>query len=136
MKTSPEKYEVGYGRPPQHTRWKKGQCGNPKRIRKRTPKPVVWLIDEFFAGELDIIENGKSRRVSNFEAVVLQLWTKAMAGNKHAMNVLLRYQEFAASRGGVEHPKVKVERVTIHPDGRKERVRIHPDGREECLTTS
>src|SRR5258708_20894904 len=105
MKTSPEKYEVGYGRPPQHTRWKKGQCGNPKRIRKRTPKPVVWLIDEFFAGELDIIENGKSRRVSNFEAVVLQLLTKAMAGKQRAMNVLLLCQEFAPNLGGSESPE-------------------------------
>jgi len=100
MKTSPEKYEIGYGRPPKHTRWKKGRCGNPNRIRKRTPKPVVAMIDKFFAGEIDIVENGISRRVSNFEAVVLQLWIKAMAGKKRAMNVLLQYQGFAARRGG------------------------------------
>ena len=101
MKIPPEKYEVGYGRPPKHTRWKKGQCGNPNRIRKRSPKPVVAMIDEFFAGEIDIVEKGISRRVSKFEAIVLQLWTKAMAGNsKRAMNVLFKYLEFAASRDG------------------------------------
>jgi hypothetical protein len=121
LKVPPEKYEIGYGRPPQHTRWKKGQCGNPNRIRKRTPEPVVQMIDEFFAGEIAIIENGISRRVSNFEAVVLQLWTKAMAGNKRAMNVLLKYQEFAASRGGMDDAVVEpVERVIIHVDGREE----------------
>ena len=59
-------------RPPKRTRWQKGQCGNPKRIRKQNPKPVVDMIDEFFAGEIDIVENGMSR-VSNFEALVLQL---------------------------------------------------------------
>ena len=32
-------------------KWKKGQCGNPARIRKRTDKPVVAMIDEFFASE-------------------------------------------------------------------------------------
>ena len=58
------------------------------------------MIDEFFAGEIDLIEKGISRRVSNFEAVVLQLWIKAMAGKKRATNVLLQYQEFAARRGG------------------------------------
>jgi hypothetical protein len=63
LKVPPEKYEIGYGRPPQHTRWKKGQCGNPNRKRKRTPKPAVQMIDEFFAGEIAIIENGTSRRV-------------------------------------------------------------------------
>ena len=52
MKIPPEKYEVGRGRPPKHTRWKKGQCGNPNRIRKRSPKPVVAMIDEFFRADL------------------------------------------------------------------------------------
>jgi hypothetical protein len=99
MKISPT-YEVGYGRPPRRTQWQKGQCGNPKRIRKQNPKPIVDLIDEFFAGEIDIVENGISRRVSNFEAILLQLWLKAMAGKKRAMNVFLQYHEFAARRGG------------------------------------
>src|SRR5262249_7633489 len=99
MKNLPS-YEVGYCRPPKQTKWKKGQCGNPKRIRKQTPKPVVDMIDEFFAGEIDIVENGISRRVSNFEAIVLQLWIKAMAGTKRAANVLLQYPAVAARRSG------------------------------------
>lgn len=36
-KTPSEEYEVGYGRPPKQTRWRKGQSGNPNRIRKRLP---------------------------------------------------------------------------------------------------
>ena len=99
MKILPS-YEVGYGRPPKRTQWQKGQCGNPKRIRKQNPKPVVEMIDEFFAGEIDIVENGISRRVSNFEAIILRLWIKAMAGKKRAANVLLQYQAFAARRSG------------------------------------
>jgi hypothetical protein len=58
------------------------------------------MIDEFFAGEIDIKENGISRRVSHFEAIVLQLWIEAIAGKKRAMNVLLQYQAFAARRSG------------------------------------
>jgi hypothetical protein len=38
-------------------------------------------MDEFFAGEIDIVEKGISR-VSNFEALVLQLWIMSMAGKK------------------------------------------------------
>jgi len=93
---------VGYGRPPESTRWKKGQCGNPKRIRKRAPKRVDEMIDDFFVSEIDIVEQGISRRVTNFEAIVLQLWIKAVTGNsKRAANVLFKYLEFAASRGGL-----------------------------------
>ena len=75
----------------------------------RIAKPIVELIDEFFADEIGIVENGVTRRVSNFEAVVMQLWIKAMAANRRAMNVLLKYLEFAASRGGMGG--LEVERI-------------------------
>jgi hypothetical protein len=89
---------VGYGRPPEHSKWKKGQCGNPRRIRKRSPKPVGTMIDEFFAGEVVFVENGISQRRSAFEIIILQLCKKAMNGNTRALNVLKKYSDFAASR--------------------------------------
>ena len=55
---NPPSYQVGYCRPPKRTQWQKGQCGNPNRIRKQIPKPIVDMIDEFFAGEIDLIEKG------------------------------------------------------------------------------
>ena len=58
------------------------------------------MIDEFFAGEIDIKENGISRRVSNLEAILLQLLIKAMDGKKRAANVFLQYHAFAARRSG------------------------------------
>ena len=75
-------YEVGYKRPPQHTQWKKGQCGNPKREYKRAPKGTVALIDAAFEARIDIVENGASRRVSVLEAILIQLWIKEMSGDK------------------------------------------------------
>jgi hypothetical protein len=109
-------YEVGYCRPPQRTRWQKGKSGNPKRIRKQNPKSIVDMIDEFFAGEIDIVESGISRRVSQFEAIVLQLWIKAMAGKKRAMNVLLQYQEFAARRSCRDRTQIEVVEEDTDPE--------------------
>jgi hypothetical protein len=51
MNIPSEKDVVGYGRPPEHSKWKKGQGGNPARIRECTAKPVVAMFDEFFASE-------------------------------------------------------------------------------------
>jgi hypothetical protein len=93
-------YKIGDKRPPQHTQWKKGQCGNPKRQYKRAPKGTVALIDAQFEKQVDMVENGASRRVSVFEAILLQLWCKEMAGDKRATTVRLKYQEFVASQGG------------------------------------
>ena len=116
MTITPKNYEVGHGRPPKQTRWKKGQSGNPRRIRKRTSKPVSQMIEDFFAGEVDIVENGLSRRVTNFEAILLQLCNKAMDRNKRAMTVMFKYQEFVASRGGdlggLEVVERRMEHVT------------------------
>ena len=92
--------EIGYKRPPKHTQWKKGQCGNPKRQYKRVPKGTVALIDAAFAKQIDIVQNGESRRVSVFEAILLQLWIKEMSGDKRAIAVRLQYQEFVASQSG------------------------------------
>jgi Family of unknown function (DUF5681) len=101
-------YAVGYCRPPKRTQWQKGQCGNPNRIRKRTPKPVVEMIDDFFASEIAISEQGLSRRVRTFEAILLQLLRQALTGGKRAVNVLLQYHAYALRRGGMGDQRVEV----------------------------
>jgi Family of unknown function (DUF5681) len=100
MNAPSEKYTVGYGRPPVHTQWKKGQTGNPRRIRKRDAKSAAALVDEFFAKEIAVVENGVSQRRTAFEIILLQLFNKTMAGNTRALDVLLNYRDFAATRGG------------------------------------
>jgi hypothetical protein len=98
MKISSRKYDIGYGKPPEHSKWKKGQCGNPKRIRKRPVKPVAEFIDEFFASVVEVVDDGISQRRTAFEVIYLQLWNKAIAGNRRALKVLKQYSDFAASR--------------------------------------
>jgi Family of unknown function (DUF5681) len=112
MNIPSKKYDVGYCRPPEHSKWKKGQCGNPARIRKRPVKPTAAMIDEFFAREIDIVENGIAQRRSAFAIILLQLYNKATAGNARALNVLTKYSDFAASRdptGGIRIELVEDE---------------------------
>jgi Family of unknown function (DUF5681) len=99
MSPPPKDCGVGYKRPPKDSQWKPGQCGNPKRQYKRASKGTIEIIDRLFAGEIDIMEYGVSRRVTVFEAILYQLWIKEMAGHKRATAVRLKYQEFTASQG-------------------------------------
>lgn len=93
-------YDVGYKRPPKSGQWKKGECGNPNRRHKRIQKGAAELIEELFATQIDIAENGAPRRVSVIEAIVLQLWIKEMSGDRRAPTVRLKYVEFAATKAG------------------------------------
>ena len=116
MNTQSKNYEVGYCRPPEHRRWKKGQCGNPGRIRKRPVKSVAAMVDEFFAREIKIVEDGVVLRRSGFEIIYLRLTQKAMAGNTRALKVLTKYSDFAASRdptGGVRVELIEDETNSI-----------------------
>ena len=70
------------------------------------------MIDEFFAREIDIVENGIAQRRSAFAIILLQLYNKATAGNARALNVLTKYSDFAASRdptGGIRIELVEDE---------------------------
>ena len=100
MKRTRDDHSVGYGRPPKHSQWKKGQSGNPNPRSKAQPEGVSEFIDKLFAKLHEVSQNGERRRVSGLEAIFLQLWAKEMAGDARALNVRLQYQAFAFKVSG------------------------------------
>jgi hypothetical protein len=89
-------YEVGYKRPPERTRWKKGQSGNPRRRNLSPPEGTVATIDRLLLAPMQITVNGEPKKATALEAIVFQLLQKAMAGSARAGRALLKYQEFAS----------------------------------------
>jgi Family of unknown function (DUF5681) len=87
-------YEVGYGRPPKETRWKKGQSGNagPKRSRAKSVD-TIEIIDRLFREPVEIVESGVARAVSTLDAILMRLWAAEMTGSKRAGRVRLQFQE-------------------------------------------
>lgn len=88
---------VGYGRPPKHRRWKKGQSGNPAKKMER-PKPsegMTAMIDRLLGERVQITKNGRPVTMTTLEAVVHQLLQKSLAGNKRANRALHEYLDFA-----------------------------------------
>jgi len=101
MSASP-KYEVGYKRPPKHTRWQKGQCGNPRRRYPARRTSALELVDKLLLRPIEVTEKGESRKVTALEVIMLQLWQQELAGNRRALGVRLKYEEIArenAERG-------------------------------------
>jgi Family of unknown function (DUF5681) len=94
-------YEVGFGRPPKRTRWKKGQSGNRGRRKARRASTTTEMIDKLLLSPIEITVNGKLRRVTKLEAILLQLWRKELAGNHRASAVRLKYEELTRQNTGI-----------------------------------
>jgi Family of unknown function (DUF5681) len=81
-------YEVGYGKPPEHTRFPPGVSGNPRGRPKGTKNLKTDLQEEL--GEKVLVREGdRARRVSKQRAVVKMLVTRTLKGDARAANTLL-----------------------------------------------
>jgi hypothetical protein len=78
-------YDIGYGKPPKHTRFKKGQTGNPKG-RSKGIRNIATDVKETLARKVTVTEGGRTRTVSTQEAIVLRLAEQALKGDRHAMS--------------------------------------------------
>jgi len=81
-------YEVGYGRPPRHTRFAKGQSGNP-RGRPCGAKNFTTLLEEALNEPVTVTENGGRRKVSKRQAIVTQLVNRSATADFRALKILL-----------------------------------------------
>jgi hypothetical protein len=90
-------YDVGYGRPPRHTRWKKGQSGNPRHKKRKVREGTIAILDHLLMRIVPITINGELKRMSALEVIVTQLVQKELAGSTRASRVLLKYTQLANS---------------------------------------
>jgi len=81
-----ENYEVGYGKPPKHTRFKKGASGNPAGRRKKPLDFDAALLREA-RSLMTITDNGRKKRVSKHDVVVKQMVNNAMKGKASAQRM-------------------------------------------------
>jgi hypothetical protein len=93
-KPPPDDENVGYGRPPRATRWKKGQSGR-RPTRLKPVESVVDLVDRLLLKEVTLAINGEAKTVTVLEAIISQLQLKEMGGSARASKILLKYRIFA-----------------------------------------
>src|SRR6266436_3055400 len=86
MSDTEQDYKVGPGKPPLHTRFKKGQSGNPRR---RPAKNVAALVVAALNQPVVVTENGRRRTVTKREAVIAQLINKSATADLRATKMLL-----------------------------------------------
>ncbi|MCA3752031.1 MAG: hypothetical protein IM658_00120 [Phenylobacterium sp.] len=111
--TSPE--PVGYRRPPRHSRFRKGQSGNPSGRRKGSG--IRSALEKVLDRKVTVTVDGERRKVPLTEALVLQLVQKAAAGDARSIREILKIadQVAAASPARPEGKRLVIERRIISP---------------------
>jgi hypothetical protein len=81
-------YEVGYGRPPKHSQFRKGQSGNPSG-RRRANKDLRTLIRENLLAKISVRTEAGMTSMTRIEAIIRKLLEEALKGNQRAATKLL-----------------------------------------------
>ena len=79
------KYDVGYAKPPKHSRFKKGRSGNPKG-RPKGSRNFSTDVKETLEEPVRVTSQGKARTVSTQHAALMRLKEKALGGDARALD--------------------------------------------------
>ena len=80
-------YEVGYGKPPCQTRFKKGHSGNPKG-RTAGTKNLSTLLSEALNERVVVTQNGRRRKITKRKAIVTQLVNRSASADLPALKLV------------------------------------------------
>ena len=103
-------YQVGYGRPPAGSRFKKGTSGNP-RGRPKHSKNMKTIIREALTSPVTVREGERTRRVPKIEGIVLRQVEAALKGDEKAAITALKM----AAQVGLLEETVGAEILELSP---------------------
>ena len=81
-------YAVGYRKPPQHTRFRPGDSGNPGG-RAKGVRNLATDVRRTLKGLIKVKEGGRSHKISAQAGMLLVLREKALKGDARALDRLL-----------------------------------------------
>jgi hypothetical protein len=114
-------YEVGYKKPPQHTRFKKGICPNPKGRGAKKSLKAGEIYENIITAPVKLTEGGKTKDIPRWEYTI-KLWAKKSAmGDIQAAELLLTVYHYSKTYGDYRHVPIEIEEweradvMEIHP---------------------
>ena len=81
-------YSVGYAEPPEATRFKKGQSGNPRGRTKGKPD-LKSILEAMTQQQLTVSRNGRQQKITSLEAMLQTNFNKALKADPRAFAAFL-----------------------------------------------
>jgi hypothetical protein len=81
-------YETGFGKPPKATQFKKGASPNP-RGRPKGSKNLATVVRDEGNQPVEVVENGRRRKLTKLEIFVRQIFNKASGGDLKACALIV-----------------------------------------------
>lgn len=104
-------YQVGYRKPPLHTRFRPGRSGNP-RGRPRSAKGLKTIVRESLTQKVAVRTATGEKKISRIEAVLHKLVEQAMKGNPRALAELLKLYAAAVPDAPLSSGEAAAEELT------------------------
>jgi hypothetical protein len=101
-------HEVGYRKPPQESRFKKGVSGNPKGRPKRKPFAAGDIVNKVLNSSAEYRERGQTKRATRRELTLRNYVRLALKGDAKAAETLLRLRAHAQRFGDAGNDRVEV----------------------------
>jgi hypothetical protein len=83
-------YELGYGRPPRHSQFKKGVCANPRGRPRRFNPEIGDVVYRFLSAKTQHREKGQTKQTSRLELAIKHHINAALNGNVGSTIMLLK----------------------------------------------
>lgn len=108
-----ERYEVGFGKPPKHAQFKKGQSGNPngrpKRSESRQASRSIVMAEAM--APITVKINGRVTNTTKFKVMISQMMNRASAGEYKAVQTLLAFARQFPQPSDADQPSDRLDEL-------------------------
>src|SRR5271154_7013209 len=92
-------YEIGYGKPPRHSQFKKGVCANPSGRPRRFNPEIGDVVRSFLSVTAQYREKGRTKKTSRLELAIKRHVAAALNGDVGSAAMLLKMRAQAIKLG-------------------------------------